>query len=191
METRQRIVLLLIVVVVTVCGAIKGHGTSHRGNAVAFLPGARSVTGTTVIKIQGDVQCAGIYGYNRKTDVETVINMTVQQYGASRQNILRVLQGVPSGTIVAFTATASKHVDITKLSMSSRERMVLGIPLDENSMDQRDWEALPGIGKKTAERIVAYRQINGAFTSLSELESIPGIGPATVKKIRQFFLSDN
>ena len=44
----------------------------------------------------------------------------------------------------------------------------------------------PRSGPSTAESIVEYRQTNGQFSSVEELEEIPGIGPETLEKIAPF-----
>ena len=45
---------------------------------------------------------------------------------------------------------------------------------------------LPGIGQKTAERIVAYRQKFGPFYSIDDLAKVSGIGKKTIDNIRQY-----
>ena len=55
--------------------------------------------------------------------------------------------------------------------------------LDLNRADASDLEALPGIGSTTAERIIAYRDEHGPFTSIDELKQVKGIGPALFAKI--------
>ena len=42
--------------------------------------------------------------------------------------------------------------------------------------------ALKGIGLKTAEAIVAYREANGAFESLESITMVKGVGGKTLKK---------
>ena len=56
--------------------------------------------------------------------------------------------------------------------------------LDLNRATDQDFDALPGIGPKLAERIMAYRQSVGAFHSLDELRSVKGIGKKTFERIR-------
>ncbi len=56
--------------------------------------------------------------------------------------------------------------------------------LDVNRATEQDFDALPGIGPKLAERIMAYRQSVGAFHSLDELRSVKGIGEKTFERIR-------
>jgi len=41
---------------------------------------------------------------------------------------------------------------------------------------------LKGIGLKTAEAIVAFREANGAFTSIESITQVKGVGSKTLKK---------
>ena len=45
-------------------------------------------------------------------------------------------------------------------------------------------ETLSGVGLAKAEAIVSYREENGAFESLDELQMVKGIGPATIERNR-------
>ena len=56
--------------------------------------------------------------------------------------------------------------------------------LDVNRATERDFDALPGIGPRLAERIVEYRQSVGAFHSLDELRAVKGIGKKKFDRIR-------
>jgi len=46
-------------------------------------------------------------------------------------------------------------------------------------------ETLKGIGLAKAEAIVAYRQDNGLFESVEQLQVVKGIGPATIERNRE------
>jgi competence protein ComEA len=56
--------------------------------------------------------------------------------------------------------------------------------LDVNRATEQDFDALPGIGPRLAERITKYRQSVGAFHSLDELRSVKGIGKKKFDRIR-------
>ena len=53
-----------------------------------------------------------------------------------------------------------------------------------NTASAADFESLPGIGAKTAARIIEYRQKNGAFKRIEELMNVRGIGEKAFLKLR-------
>jgi competence protein ComEA len=53
-----------------------------------------------------------------------------------------------------------------------------------NSATAADLETLPGIGAKTAARIVEYRQKNGPFKKVEELMNVRGIGEKNFLKLK-------
>ena len=50
--------------------------------------------------------------------------------------------------------------------------------------DAEELDGLPGVGPVTAQKIVAYREQHGPFTSLDGLDAIPGIGPARIASLK-------
>lgn len=52
--------------------------------------------------------------------------------------------------------------------------------VDINKADVKGLMSLKGIGKQKAQAIVKYRQMNGPFQSLDDLQNVPGIGAKTV-----------
>ena len=55
-----------------------------------------------------------------------------------------------------------------------------------NTADQKTIESIPGIGTKTAEKIIAYRENSGWFKSFEELQNIPGLKKKTLEKCRKY-----
>jgi len=53
-----------------------------------------------------------------------------------------------------------------------------------NTASASDIEGLPGIGAKTAARIVEYRQKNGPFKKIEELMNVRGIGEKNFLKLK-------
>jgi len=56
--------------------------------------------------------------------------------------------------------------------------------LNLNTATVAQLEALPGIGKSTAERIVEYRQKSGGFKKVEDLMNVKGIGEKSFLKLK-------
>jgi competence protein ComEA len=55
--------------------------------------------------------------------------------------------------------------------------------LDLNHASQPQLDELPGVGPVTAQAILAWRQQNGRFSRIEELQEVDGIGPKTYAQI--------
>jgi competence protein ComEA len=59
-----------------------------------------------------------------------------------------------------------------------------GGPVNLNIATAADLDALPGIGPVLAQRIVSYRDQQGRFTSVEQLDDVPGIGPSIYDQLK-------
>lgn len=59
-----------------------------------------------------------------------------------------------------------------------------GALVNINTATTVELETLPRIGPVTAQRIVDYREANGSFESIEDIEDVPGIGPATFEGLK-------
>jgi len=57
-------------------------------------------------------------------------------------------------------------------------------PININTATAEQLEALDGIGPVLARRIVIYREQNGLFTSVDDLDEVSGIGPKRLAAVR-------
>lgn len=70
--------------------------------------------------------------------------------------------------------------DVIVIPEQSEEKAVMKISVNQG--DVEDLMNLPGIGKKTAEQIVEYREQNGLFQSPEDLLRVKGIGEKKLEK---------
>lgn len=53
-----------------------------------------------------------------------------------------------------------------------------------NTATSTELQTLPGIGERTAERIIEYRKLKGPFKKIEELMNVQGIGEKSFLKLR-------
>lgn len=63
-------------------------------------------------------------------------------------------------------------------------RLTVSTPVNLNTATTVELESLPGIGPATAERILEYRQKNGAFKKIEDLMNVRGIGEKNFLKLK-------
>ena len=79
--------------------------------------------------------------------------------------------------------------DITKTQNNDQKNIIKDLTLKQkivniNSSLKDELIKLPGIGPKTAEKIVKYRMEHGDFQTKNDLIKVKGIGPVKLKKIK-------
>ncbi len=60
--------------------------------------------------------------------------------------------------------------------------------IDINLADADMLQSLPKIGPKTAQRIIEYREIQGPFETVEQIQEVKGIGPATFEGIEDLIV---
>ena len=55
-----------------------------------------------------------------------------------------------------------------------------------NTANLSELDALPGIGPSIAQRIIDYREENGSFKSIEDLQNVKGIGTAKYEEIKDY-----
>ncbi len=91
--------------------------------------------------------------------------------------ILSALVPVPRGRLSRRRGPAAGHADIDLRSV------------DINRAGAGELAALPGIGPRLAEAIVAEREKGGGFRFPEDLRRVKGIGPAKVKALKPYVIT--
>ena len=60
--------------------------------------------------------------------------------------------------------------------------------LDLNHATRADLQLLPGVSEKLAQRIEAYRILNGPYQNIDDLRNVHGIGPLTIERLRPWLI---
>jgi competence protein ComEA len=134
------------------------------------------------------VKHPGMYPLSAKTMAIDVIKMAEPAPGVTGSGLAKfAAMPVTSGDAIEVHFQADGTLSLTKGTISVAERLVMGIPLDINSMSEVDFDRVPGVGPAMAKRIVLYRQKNGGIMSAQDLIFIEGIGEKKFSALRRYF----
>ena len=92
-----------------------------------------------------------------------------------------------NATPTAVMLTESNASGLNKQAASASADGLVNI----NSADAAQLETLPGIGASTAEKIIAYRDENGRFTTIEEIMDVPGIGQGKFDQLQALITVDD
>jgi competence protein ComEA len=182
--SRFAIWCLALLLSITLC--LKGRVFTEKGEGAA-LSRSPSGPGTVTVRLAGELPRPGVYRFPDGTTAVTAIKMTVPSVYISATSASVCRLPLASGDMVTLALSGGKAPLLSLGKMATRERMLLGIPLNPDVMEAADWDCLPGIGPALSARIVEDRHENGAFGSVEGLGRVPGIGPGRLSAIRRYF----
>ncbi len=104
------------------------------------------------------------------------------------QKITVAKRGAPGEVVKGATTLVpprSSTPEAAKGTASSAKKQPAG-PINVNTADASQLSTLPGVGPKTAATIIEYRQKNGAFRSMQDLDKVKGLGPKKLEKMAPY-----
>lgn len=121
-----------------------------------------------------------------------------------RPGLVRLAPGARVADAVDAAGGALPEADLSQLNLARRladgELVAVGVPpppgegsgpagesakVNLNTATQADLETLPGIGPALAQRILAWREANGGFSSVEQLREVSGIGEVRFAELRE------
>ena len=176
--------LVLLAFAVTVgIGIFRGStGTETVTTAPTPSGHASAATGAGVyVHVAGAVRAAGLY----RLEVGDRVADAIARAGGFADDAAR------DGVNLARAVTDGEQIVVPVAGATPEAAGTGGTgggaasgPLDLNTATREQLDALPRIGPALADRIVAWREQNGRFTSVDDLGSVPGIGDKMLANLR-------
>jgi len=145
------------------------------------------------VHISGQVYSPGVYYLapgSRVQDALLVAGGCTEQADADQINLAARLNDGQKLYIPAKGEVLNVNNPI-QTPLPTNSSWELPAVIDLNLASQQELESLPGIGPTKAREIIAYRQKNGRFVTIEEIQNVPGIGAALFNKIQPYITVTN
>lgn len=171
-------------------GAVFLASQPPRGTAIELLPPPTQAP--MQVHVVGAVRNPGVYALPRQSRVEDAIAAAggfAENAQPEGLNLAAELQDGVQVEVPVLQPTAAPKVVATGSTSEEQPAAESESPeipevININTASQELLETLSGIGPVTAEKIIAYREANGGFALIEEIQKVKGIGPATFEKIK-------
>lgn len=181
----HRVILLFCAIAIFFPVLYKSRPGADRSVGAAFCVQSSS---RGYVRISGDVRHAGMYSLSANKMAVGAIKMA--EPVSSNMNMFTGINAgkyLDNGTVLHVSSRPDGVLVLTKSLMSTNERIVMGVALDINSMNEADFDRIPGIGPVMAKRIVEYRQNNGGLMAATDLIYVEGIGDKKYIHLLKYF----
>lgn len=136
-----------------------------------------------IVDIKGEVQKPGVYELEGDARVKEVVLKAgglTKQAEEKQLNLAEKLQDQQMIYVPNKKEAQDMEAVETEEDDNTNEKMV-----DINAADLTELQELSGIGPAKAQAIIDYREENGPFKEVDELNEISGFGEKTVEKLRE------
>jgi competence protein ComEA len=147
-----------------------------------ITPSVPEIVEVLIVDVSGRVRKPGVYSLDKGSRAIDALNLAggalpgVNLGDINLAHLLfdgeQIIVGAPRVSYSSGSRSAPKPKSPTAAS-----------PLSLNSATLAQLDTLPGIGPVMANRIFAYRKLNGPFMLIDDLKKVSGIGDATFAEI--------
>lgn len=179
-------------IVIGLTGGLLGAGilylTSSQPSGIPIQLNQKPTPAPIIIHVIGAVKNPGVYSLPHKSRMLDAIEAAGGYLPAADQGALNLAGYLEDGDRVSVPETIT--ITQSRISLANTQFKFPGQPVEElvniNLAAQTELESLPGIGEVRSSQIIAYRQENGFFTSIDQIQKVPGIGPKIFENIQDY-----
>lgn len=141
-----------------------------------------------VVDVKGAVAKPGLYTLEADARVNDAVEAAGGLTSQADPKSINLAQKL-SDEAVVYVASKDENISVVasttaSSAMSQEEKNTSLVNL--NTATEADLQTISGIGAKRATDIIAYREANGGFKSVDDLNNVSGIGDKTMESIRPY-----
>ncbi len=151
-----------------------------RSSPITLLPSP--APSNLAVFVSGAVQNPGVYELSSGSRVDAAIKAAGGWADNADYEAINLAALLSDGQKVYVKAIGEEPL-VQEVSERSTSLELPGL-IDINTATAEQLDQLPGIGPAKSAEIIAYRQKNGAFDKIEDIQNVSGIGPAIFENIR-------
>jgi competence protein ComEA len=138
-----------------------------------------------VVHVVGAVRSPGLYRLDEGSRVADAVSLAGGAMPKANLGAVNLALPLVDGTqiVVPRAGEASASPAPPGVAGGAAAGVASG-PIQLNTATTEQLQTIPGIGPVTAERIIQYREENGPFRSVDDLDAVSGIGPKRLEQLR-------
>ena len=144
--------------------------------------------GRAVVHVAGEVRMPGVYRMRAGARVAAAVRRAGGPTRRGDLSALNLAARVEDGRQILVPrrapAAAAAAPGVGAAAPPAGSAAAAGPPVNLNTATPEQLDTLPGVGPATAAAIVEYRDANGGFGSVDELDQVPGIGAGRLADLR-------
>lgn len=101
-----------------------------------------------------------------------------------RNILIGIVIAAAAGLLINIFFSYNKKIQVNDLALTP-------VLININTASAEELDRLPGVGKITADRIVAFRAANGNFSSADGLKKVKGLTVKKIDKMRKYIATES
>ncbi|MGI9132178.1 MAG: helix-hairpin-helix domain-containing protein [Candidatus Nanopelagicaceae bacterium] len=185
----QRKAVLIVFGAFIAVGAIffvlaQGHGSQSTETIIptVITPTIPAIAEVLIVDVSGRVRKPGVYSLDKGSRAIDALNLAGGALPGVNLGDINLAHLLFDGEQIIVGAPKVSYSTSSRSSIKAKAPTA-SAPLSLNSATLAQLDTLPGIGPVMANRIFAYRKLNGPFILIDDLKKVTGIGDAKFAEI--------
>jgi competence protein ComEA len=159
-----------------------------RGEAVVLLP--PPAPKPILVHVSGAITNPGVYKLHPNSHIQEAIEAAGGLLPEADTDTLNLASKLEDGEKILVPYKSQEGAVLPQETNGNTEDSQIIYPININTATLDELILLPGIGEVKGQAIIDYREANGPFVVIEQIQNVSGIGPTTFENIKDLITVD-